>query len=222
MSNNKLNPFERLFKLQATVGKLVLDGKRDPELIASIFQKIVDENSFETVAATPTTAKWEVRDGVIYVTLPASDGTTGQGWIKRLKSKGFRLSEYAEGLLQSSDFKPTTGIVHRLAILSAKFWSDSERITRTIRAEGKKRKWNELNPEAICILRENFSDEDLEKMGFWYIVGIHEPIEVYGGPHFLYAYRRDDGRWLLTYWAYPDHYWQDGSAFAWSLPQVQS
>src|SRR5207244_1674639 len=41
MSNN--NPYERLYKLQATVGKLVLDGKRDPEYVASYLQQIVAE-----------------------------------------------------------------------------------------------------------------------------------------------------------------------------------
>ena len=52
MSNNKLNPFERLFKLQATVGKLVLDGKRDPESVASVLQKIVNGNPFDTIVVT--------------------------------------------------------------------------------------------------------------------------------------------------------------------------
>lgn len=40
MSND--NAFERLFKLQATVGKLILDGKRDPEVVAVHIQKIID------------------------------------------------------------------------------------------------------------------------------------------------------------------------------------
>lgn len=50
MSNGTDNPFERLFKLLATVCKLVLDGKRDPVKIANIFQTIISgsvESSFE-------------------------------------------------------------------------------------------------------------------------------------------------------------------------------
>ena len=35
------NQFERLWKLQATVGKLVLDGKCDPENVANVLQAIV-------------------------------------------------------------------------------------------------------------------------------------------------------------------------------------
>jgi hypothetical protein len=160
--------------------------------------------------------------GVTYATLPASDGTTGPGWIKRLKSKGFLVGYYAQGLLKSKDFKPTTGVVYKLAILPGTFFSSSERITRNIRPEGQKRKWQEFNPEAICILRENFSDEELEKMGFQYIVGIHEPVQIHGGRYFLCAGRVGDGRWLDTRWADPEHQWGDGGAFAWPLLQVQS
>lgn len=52
MSNG--NQFERLFKLQATVGKLVMDGRRDPEKIANILQAIISgsvESSFDNAPA---------------------------------------------------------------------------------------------------------------------------------------------------------------------------
>ena len=44
MSNDnatQTNPFERLWKLQANVNKLVLDGKRDPETVANVLQAIL-------------------------------------------------------------------------------------------------------------------------------------------------------------------------------------
>jgi hypothetical protein len=37
------NDFERLFKLQTMVGKLVLDGKRNPRTVAYALQKIIEE-----------------------------------------------------------------------------------------------------------------------------------------------------------------------------------
>lgn len=43
MSND--NQYERLFKLQATVGKLVLDGKRDPDIVADMLQSVIDHKS---------------------------------------------------------------------------------------------------------------------------------------------------------------------------------
>jgi len=43
MSND--NRYERLWKLQATIGKLVLDGKRDPDQVADVLQSVVDHAS---------------------------------------------------------------------------------------------------------------------------------------------------------------------------------
>src|SRR3989338_4997447 len=39
------NGYERLWKLQAMIGKLVLDGKRDPNEVANTLQSIVDRAS---------------------------------------------------------------------------------------------------------------------------------------------------------------------------------
>src|SRR3989338_11310344 len=46
------NIFEMLFKQQATVNKLVLDGKRDPEEVSQTFQAIIAGKRL--VEATPT------------------------------------------------------------------------------------------------------------------------------------------------------------------------
>ncbi len=61
--------------------------------------------------------KWEERDNVIYFTLPATDGTDGEGFVKRLELQNFRLSDESKGVLRSEDFKPTTGVVYHVAVL---------------------------------------------------------------------------------------------------------
>lgn len=60
MSNGEgKNPWERLFKLQAAVGKLLLDGKRAPEEVCEVLQAIVSEkkavadNTFFTIVNDP-------------------------------------------------------------------------------------------------------------------------------------------------------------------------
>ena len=53
MSNG--NVFERLWKLEAQVNKLVLDGKRDPEKVANIYQAILEgsvESTFSKESKT--------------------------------------------------------------------------------------------------------------------------------------------------------------------------
>ncbi len=194
-----------------------LAGEKANETLDGLKKFLRGENPFET-----TTAKWEERDNVIYFTLPATDGRTGKQWKKSLESQGKRLSDAAKAILDSNDFVSTTGVVYKVAAIRGTFWKDAKRMTKNIEAEGTSRGWLKLQPETVCLVREYFSDDDLEKMGLWYIVGIHEPIGVLGHPLFLYAYRFGDGCWLSTGWANPDFYWGDRGAFAWSLPQVQS
>lgn len=42
MGNGDRDPYERLWKLQASVGKLVLEGKRDPTDVADVLQGIIE------------------------------------------------------------------------------------------------------------------------------------------------------------------------------------
>jgi len=180
------------------------------------------ENPFPVnVVSVPGKATWESKGDLIYITLPPSEGVTGPQWIERLENQDEQLSDDVKATLNSKDFKPTApGFVYRIVALKATFWKkDSGRTTKVIQAEGLFRKWLELHPEAVCIIRECFSDKQLEKMGIFWIAGIHKPIEVDGDPHFLSAFRHDGGGWLFAFWAFPDFHWGDAGAFAWSLPQ---
>ena len=180
------------------------------------------ENPFPVnVVSVPGKAAWETRGDLIYITLPPSEGVTGPQWIEYFDEQDIKLSDDAKAVLQSEAFRPTApGFVHRIVALRATFWKkDSERTTKAIQAEGLLRKWLELHPEAVCIIRKCFSDKQLEKMGLLWIVGIHKPIEVLGLPRFLGVNRNDVGGWLSAHWANPDDDWNDDGAFAWSLPQ---
>ena len=108
-------------------------------------------------------------DGTIIRFSVTSDGTSGKDWISRLKKKGFRISNYAKSILRSKDFKPTSGVTTDIAILDTLF-TDNDRITKNIRAYAATlsfdgRKLSTPNAEIACLIREKFSDEDIEKMG---------------------------------------------------------
>lgn len=166
---------------------------------------------------------WREQDGVIYFTLPPTDGTTGPQWIKRLEGKGFKLSKWAKDVLNSPDFKPTNGIISDMAVLKGMLWNDSDRNTKNIRAEAEKRNLAKPNAEAACLIREMFSDKDLEAMGLWWIVAMHDPIEdTDGDPRLLYAYRNGDGRWLGTTWGGPGYEWCRDDGFAFVVSQVDT
>jgi hypothetical protein len=170
--------------------------------------------------SVPEGQKWTEKDGVIYFTLPATDGRTGKEWKASLKSQGKRISDAAEVVLDSADFVPTTGVVYKVAAIRGTFWKkDSQRLTKNIEAEGASRGWLKLQPEAVCLIREYFGDLELEAMGLWWIVGIHKPIVAYGYQHFLGSDRDGLGDWLGADWAYPVNGWSGLGAFAFGLPQ---
>ncbi|HTE48920.1 MAG TPA: hypothetical protein VK675_03380 [Candidatus Paceibacterota bacterium] len=172
----------------------------------------------------PGQAIWEkIGDDLIYITLPPSEGVTGPKWIEDLKDRDFYLTEDAKIILRSQDFQPTTPrFVHRIVVLRANFWKKkSDRNIACIQSEGVSRKWAELHSEAPCIIRNCFSDRELEKMGLVRIIGIrNKPFEgCHGGPRFLCVSSGAAGRRLRADLAYPESKMDALSGLAWSLPE---
>lgn len=175
----------------------------------------------DLVVSRPT-SRWREQDGVIYFSVE-SDGTTGEDWITRLESKGFRVGDYAKQVLRSPDFKPTNGVTTEVAVLKGTLFEDNDRITKKIRAEADKRKLSKPNAELACLIREKFTDKEIEAMGLWYIVAMHEPInDSGGGPVLLLAARGGEGRWLYAYNGRAGSRWIRGGGFAFAVSQVSS
>lgn len=163
---------------------------------------------------------WREENGVIYFSV-ISDGTTGENWITRLEGKGFRVSDYAKSVLRSTDFKPTNGVKYEVAVLKGELFKDSNRITSKIREEADKRKLAKPNAEIACLIREKSTDKEIEKMGLWWIVAMHEPIKDSGSnPRLLCARRYDGGRWHDVYCVRPAYGWPREYGFAFVVSQV--
>jgi hypothetical protein len=175
----------------------------------------------ELIVSEPTRS-WREEKGVIYFSV-TSDGTTGEEWIARLESKGFLVGDYAKSVLRSKSFKPTTGITYEIAVLKGEFFSDSDRITKTIRKEAKNRKFSTPSAEVACLIREKFSDKELEAMRLYWIVAMHEPIkDSDGDPTLLGACRIAFGSWFCTYYDYPASLWFRSFGFAFVVSQVSN
>jgi hypothetical protein len=175
----------------------------------------------ELSVSTPSRS-WREEDGVIYFSV-TSDGTTGEDWITRLESKGFRVGDYANQVLRSLDFKPTNGMTTEVAVLKGMLFGDNDRITKKIRVEADKRKLSKPNAELACLVREKFTDKEIEAMGLWYIIVMHEPInDSDGGPVLLDADRDGGGRWLGACHVGPVGRWGRGRGFAFAVSQVSS
>jgi hypothetical protein len=201
-------------KLNALVNNIMKQtGTDDPN------EAIRLVNSGEWTLSGPARL-WTEKDSVIRFSVTA-DGTTGEEWISRLESKSLRVGDYAKSVLRSKDFKPTSGITYEIAVLKGELFSDSDRITKTIRKEAKNRKFSTPNAEIACLIREKFSDKELEAMGLYWIVAMHEPIkDSDGDPLLLYAYCNGLGSWFSTYYVFPDDEWLRCFGFAFVVSQV--
>ena len=167
-------------------------------------------------------SRWTEKDNVIRFSV-TSDGTTGEEWISRLEGKSFRVGDYAKSVLRSRSFKPTSGINYEIAVLKGEFFSDSDRITKTIRKEAKNRKFFTPNAEVACLIREKFSDKELEAMGLYWIVAMHEPIkDSDGDPRLLGVLRSGGGSWLGTSYGEPGSGWSHGRGFAVVVSKVSN
>ena len=174
------------------------------------------------VKITVIKTKWTEKDGVIRFSV-TSDGTTGEQWIARLESKGFIVSDYVKSILRSKSFKPTSGVTTEIAVLKGEIFSDNNRITKNIRKEAKNRKLSTPNAEIACLIREKFSDKELEAMGLFWIIAMHEPIKDSDGvPVLLYVFRGDGGSWLDARYGGPGYKWYRSYGFAFVVSQVSS
>lgn len=205
----------------------------DLELIASsallreaLAKRIIGESHIK--ATLPRASKvhiqnvWIEENGYILFKV-TSDGTTGPEWFSRLEQKGFRVSPWAKNVLCSPEFKPTSDITTEIAILPGTLWNDDEGITSVIRAEAAARKLLSPNAEAACLIREMFSDKELEAMGLLWIVVMHEPIKDSDGrPLLLRADRSGGGRWLSAYCDGPGRRWDRDDGFAFAVPSSRN
>lgn len=100
-------------------------------------------------------------------------------------------------------------------------FEDNDRITKKIRTEAANRKLEAPNAEIACLIREQFTDEEIKAMDLTWIVAMHEPIkDSDGDPYLLDADRDDDGRWLSTCYDGPGSRWDRESGFAFAVSQV--
>ena len=172
------------------------------------------------LSVSEPTRSWREEDGIIYFSV-TSDGTTGEDWIKCLEGNGFRVGDCAKQVLRSPNFTPTSGMKTEVAVLKGMLFEDNDRVTEKIRAEGALRKLEEPNAEVACLIRLKFTDKEIEAMGLWYIVAMHEPInDSVGVPDLLSACRSGDGRWLFAFFGNPGAGWDCDFGFAFAVSQV--
>ncbi len=119
MESGETNIYERLFKLWASITKLIMSGNRSPYRIADMLQKIVDEKQRKLALYThpkqnPSyddsfTAFWEQlkKDGILEL-FPSHDDEMVREWIRHPHMYPNKFKK-AEPLLWGSYGKQTDG-----------------------------------------------------------------------------------------------------------------
>ena len=215
-------------KLNALVKNIMAQtGTEDPNeavrLVNSGEWKVVRTIEKKLLLTTATGIEVYDHGDHFRFTLPSTTGKTGAEWIAHFEKKGDRIGSYAKSVLLSNDFKPTSGVTTEVAVLKGSTFKDNERVTKNIRKVAGERALETPNAEIACLIRDNFTDTEIEAMGLIWIVAMHEPIkDSDGDPNLLDARRSGGGRWLNAYYGKPDSGWNRGGGFAFAVSQVSA
>jgi hypothetical protein len=125
---------------------------------------------------------WRAEAGIISFPV-TSDATAGDKWIPRSENQGFSVGYDAKSVLRSRDFKLTpAGVTLVVAVLTATCFSEGDLTLAKAFELAEEFNFTIPNTDIACLIREKFSDEDIELMGqrvgldLWHILTMHEPI----------------------------------------------
>lgn len=152
-------------------------------------------------------------------------GLTGTAWIKRLEKNGYKLSTYAEQLLNSPEWEKHRMKKGEKVSVSLVLHKDvgTYPTTQKIQDYAGTKGYQKPKGELVLLIREVISDEEIEKLGLGYIAALHDPIKDSDGfPHVLCARRGRGGRWVDAYWDSPRRRWSAGGASAFLVPASTS
>lgn len=151
-----------------------------------------------------------------------SVGKTGGEWITRLGGKGFRVGDYAKKLLRDAAFTTTTGTVYDLVVIKGEeFETDAARTNEAIRVLAKSRGYLTPPIEVAPLLRESITDKEIEEMGLYALIVMHEPVAGAGGdPRLLGVGRHDGGQWLCAWRGRPQSQWDRDYGFVFLAPRT--
>lgn len=158
---------------------------------------------------------WHERHEGITTFSVTSDGMTGTDWIARLENQGFPIGYYTKSVLRSPDFKPTAGVTTEIVVLWGGFFGDDDSSINQVYTFAARNDLVVPDVEVACLIREKFSNREIEEMGFDSLLVMHRPInDADGVPVLLQVARRDCGGYELTYYNVAGMKWQpDGYGF---------
>lgn len=152
-------------------------------------------------------------------------GLTANEWKKRLESGGHKLSDFAKDILAKPDYdqhhRLEAGKEYKMVLVYGKeIRKDQQRTTANLKAlacrELGEQAVQGLKGELALLIREKFTNAELEVMGLWYIAVLHDPIiDSDGYPGVLSVSRRGGCEsWVGADCGHSVGSWDDCGAFA--------
>ena len=143
---------------------------------------------------------------------------TGEQEIERLKSAVSRWTKSCFTSTKKDGYdkchRLEDGHEYQLVIIPGKEVAQN-RTTTALREYAAGFGYQQALAGVVPRIREAVSDEMMEKMGFWYIAALHDPItDSVAYPRVLDAHRDDDGQWVGALFGFPGRQWRDDGAFA--------
>lgn len=146
-----------------------------------------------------------------------SDGRTAGQLISCIQTKR-QVSGYAKDVMSKAQFAKelTSDVIYKLVGIRGDEFSDQERATKNIFAEGARRKCRKPPAFLAALLREKFSQEELGS----YVAVMHEPIcDSHGFPRVLVLRCCGGEEWLNAWIVNPEGRWDRGGLFLFLAPQ---
>lgn len=144
-----------------------------------------------------------------------SKGLSGEEYINHLEKKGYNISSWAKDISKQV-VKTKKGTEYEVVVMKQEEFGKDYITIQEVRDEAKKRGLITPPAEVAYLLRENLSNEDIEAMGLWWIITMHEPIigsdsysDLLGVNHGV------GGRWVFACGGGPTRGWgrEDGFGF---------
>ncbi len=186
------------------------------------YEDVIEKTLRNEITFSINKKPWTEKGNRIYFEVTTL-GLTAEEWITRLKANGHKISNYANQIISNPNYDKN----HRyepgktlkvVLIRGTEIKKDSERVNKNLKAIAVKdfgtNSVSELKGELALLIREKFSNKELEEMGLYYIVVLHEPIiDSDGRPNVLNS-NRDDGSYVDASYDSESDSWYGLGAFA--------
>lgn len=154
----------------------------------------------ETVIVNKKNISLQKQDGIIRLPPIWTDGTNGNGWIKRLEERGMDFVLGASGVLVDKNvFTFTSGLKVMPVILTGEIFSDALVTVHKVRWEAKNRGFLSPSIEIVGYIAEWHTAERAKQFNITKLVVMHEPFGYNGRQNrILYSDHEGSRRHVLA------------------------